>query len=182
MTIHVIHFLRSFSAESLAGLQNATLSAVNQGATEIRLHLSSEGGSNDQAFAAYHLLRSLPVPVTTHCVGNVESMAVMAYLAGDKRLFVPHGKVKIHPLHWGFGSTTVDHDRLAEYVDSLDFDARRYADIFEERTKGAKTIVNVRAHLAGKAKLLDATEAVASGIAKEIADASIPKDSTRWWV
>ena len=182
MTIHIIHFMRSFNAETLAGLQNATLSAVNQGATEIRLHISSDGGNNDQAFAAYHLLRSLPVPVTTHCIGNVESMSVVVYLAGGNRLIVPHGKVKIHPMHWGFGGATVDHDRLAEYVDSLDFDAKRYADIFEERTKGAKSLVDVRAHLAGKARILDAAGAVASGIATAIGDAAIPQNSTRWWV
>jgi ATP-dependent protease ClpP protease subunit len=182
MTIHVIHFLRSFNAETLAGLQNVTLSAVKGGATEIRIHMSSDGGNNDQAFAAYHLFRSLPVPVTTHCIANVESMAVVVYLAGGKRFIVPHGKVNIHPMHWGFGGATVDHDRLAEYVDSLDFDAKRYADIFDERTKGAKSVVDVRGHLAGKARIRNATEALASGIATEIGDASIPQNSTRWWV
>src|SRR5690348_11334124 len=110
MTIHVIHFMRSFNAETLTGLQNATLSALNGGATEIRVHISSDGGNNDQAFAAYHLLRSLPVPVTTHCISNIESMSVVVYLAANKRRIVPHGKVKIHPMHWGFGGAAVDHD------------------------------------------------------------------------
>ena len=101
MTIHVVHFMKSFNADTLSGLQNVTLSAVRDGATEIRVHISSDGGSTDHAFAAYHLLRSLPVPLTTHCIGNIESMAVVVYLAGAKRLIVPHGKVKIHPMHWG---------------------------------------------------------------------------------
>src|SRR5712692_7325172 len=136
MSLHVIHFMRSINPETLAGLQNVALSALNNGATEIRIHISSEGGNNDQAFAAYHFLRSFPVPITTHCIGNIESMSIVIYLAGTKRLIVPHGKVKIHPMHWGFPGGTVDHDRLAEYVASLDFDAKRYADIFEERTKG----------------------------------------------
>lgn len=182
MSVHVIHFLRSFNAETVAGFQSVILSAVNKGATDIRVHISSDGGNNDHAFAAYHLLRSLPVLVTTHCIGNIESMSVVVYLAGAKRLIVPHGKVKIHPMHWGFGGTTVDHDRLAEYVDSLDFDAKRYADIFEERTKPATNSLDVRSHLAGKARILNASEAVATGISTEIADAVIPPDSTRWWV
>lgn len=182
MSVHVIHFMRSINPETLAGLQNVTLSAVNAGATDIRIHMSSEGGNNDQGFVAYHFLRSLPVPITTHCIGNIESMAVMIYLAGTTRRIVPHGKVKIHPMHWGFVGGTVDHDRLAEYVDSLDFDAKRYADIFDERTKGAKSTVDVRAHLAGKAKLLDASSALALGIATEISDATVLQASTRWWV
>ena len=182
MSLHVIHFMRSINPETLAGLQNVALSALGNGATEIRIHISSDGGNNDQAFAAYHFLRSFPVPITTHCIGNVESMSIVIYLAGTKRLIVPHGKVKIHPMHWGFPGGTVDHDRLAEYVASLDFDAKRYADIFNERTKGAKATVDVRAHLAGQAKLLDAAGAVASGIATDISDASIPQTATRWWV
>lgn len=182
MSLHVIHFMRSINPETLAGLQNAVLSAVNAGATEIHVHMSSEGGNNDQAFAAYHFLRSIPVPITTHCIGNIESMAVVIYLAGTTRRIVPHGKVKIHPMLWGFGGGTVDHDRLAEYVDSLDFDAKRYADIFDERTKGAKDVIDVRVHLAGKARLLNAPAAVASGIATEVSDASVSQTSTRWWV
>ena len=182
MSLHVIHFMRSVTADTLAELQNVALSAIKDRATEIRLHISSDGGTNDHAFAAYNFLRSLPVPVITHCIGNIESMSVLVYLAGEKRLIVPHGRVKIHPLHWGFGQANVDHDRLAEYVDSLDFDANRYADIFEERTEGAKDAVDVRDHLAGKARLLDAKGAVASGIATEIADASMQAQSIKWWV
>lgn len=182
VALHTIHFMRRINADTLAALQNVALSALNQGATELRIHISSEGGSNDQAFAAYHFLRSLPVPITMHCIGIVESMAVLMYLAGEKRIIVPHGKIKVHPMHWAFGAGTVDHDRLAEYVDSLDFDAKRYADIFDERTKGARQKVNVRAHLAGKAKLLDSSAAVASGIATSIADAMVPATAIKWWV
>jgi ATP-dependent Clp protease, protease subunit len=182
MTLHVIHFMRSINPETLSGLQNVALSALQQGATELTIHISSDGGANDQGFAAYHFIRSLPVLVTMHCIGNVESMAVVMYLAGANRIIVPHGKIKVHPMHWGFPGGTVDHDRLTEYVASLDFDAKRYADIFDERTKGMTEIVNVRAHLAGQAKLLDATAAVASGIATSISDAKIPDTATRWWV
>lgn len=182
MTLHTIHFMQSINPATLTGLQNVTLSALQQGATELHIHISSDGGTNDQGFAAYHFLRSLPVPLTMHCIGNVESMAVVMFLAGTSRIIVPHGKIKIHPMHWGFPGGTVDHDRLAEYVASLDFDAKRYADIFEEQTKGSNEVVNVRAHLAGQAKLLDATAAVAAGIATGIADAAVPATAVRWWV
>jgi ATP-dependent protease ClpP protease subunit len=181
-TTHIIHFLRGINAETLAGFQNVALSALNAGATAIRIHMSSEGGSNNQAFAAYHLIRSLPVPVTTHCIGNVESMAVLMYLAGARRLVVPHGKFNIHPMHWGFAAGTVDHDRMVEYVDVMNFDAKRYSDIYEERTAGSEDVVDVRSHLAGKARLLDANGAIDAGIAMAIDDAQIPSDSVRWWV
>ncbi len=182
MSVHTIHFMRSINADTLIGLQNVALSALKEGATELAVHVSSEGGTNDHGFAAYHFIRSLPVPVTMHCIGIVESMAVMLFLAADNRQIVPHGKVKIHPMHWGFNAGAVDHDRLAEYVVSLDFDANRYADIFEERTAGAESPVDVRDHLAGKAKVLDSTGALGGKIATGISDATIPKDAIRWWV
>lgn len=182
MTLHVIHFMCSINPDTLAGLQNVALSALKEGATELAVHISSDGGANDQGFAAYHFLRSLPVPVTMHCIGNVESMAIVMFLAGAKRLIVPHGKVKVHPMHWRFLTENVDHDRLSEYVASLDFDAKRYADIFEERTQGAGKIVDVRSHLAGKAELLGAAAAVEARIATGISEAVIPAAAIRWWV
>jgi ATP-dependent protease ClpP protease subunit len=117
-----------------------------------------------------------------HCIGNVESMAVILYLAGERRLIVPHGKVKIHPMLWGFPGGGVDHDRLAEFAASLDFDAKRYGDIYEERTKEALNRVDVRSHLAGQAKLLTAGDALSAGISTEIVDATIPPAAIRWWV
>ncbi|NHQ88080.1 hypothetical protein HA050_18395 [Iodobacter sp. HSC-16F04] len=182
MTLHVIYFMRSINPDTLAGLQHATLSALKEGATELVILISSDGGNTDQGFAAYHFLRSLSIPVTMHCIGNIESMAVVMFLAGTKRLIVPHGKVKVHPMNWSFTAGAVDHARLAECVASLDFDAKRYADIFEERTNGARKILRVRSHLEGKAKLLGAAASVEAGIATGVEDASIPATAPYWWV
>ncbi len=182
MTLHVIHFMRNINPDTFSAFQNVTLSALREGASEIHFHISSEGGSTDQGFAAFNFIKSLPVPTTMHCLGNIESMAVIMYLSAKRRIIVPHGKVKIHPMHWGFSQGYVDHDRLSEYVESLDFDAKRYSDIFEEITNGAESPVKVREHLAGKAKILSSGDAIKAGIAQEIKEATIPNDAVRWWV
>ena len=85
-------------------------------------------------------------------------------------------------MHWGFPGGSVDHDRLSEYVDSLDFDAKRYAEIFNERTNSACGEMDVRAHLAGNAKLLDADGAREAGISTSVVEAEIPATATLWWV
>ncbi len=182
MALHTIHFMRSINHETLAGLQHLVMNALADKATAISIYISSDGGTNDHGFAAYHFLRSIPVPITTHCIGNAESMAIILFLAGSTRLIVPHGKIKIHPMHWNFPGGPIDHDRLAEFVLSLNFDAERYAAIFDERTKGANEPVNVRSHLGGQAKLLDAHGAVSAGIATGIADCSIPATAIKSWV
>jgi ATP-dependent Clp protease, protease subunit len=91
MSLHIVHFMCSINPGTLAGLQNVVLSALKNGATELSIHISSDGGSNDEGFTAYNFLRTLPIPVTMHCVGNVESMALLMYLAGEKRLMVLYG-------------------------------------------------------------------------------------------
>ena len=182
MSLHIVHFMRSINPDTLVGLQRVCLTAIEKGATEIRVHLSSNGGDCDEGFTIYNFLRSLPIKLTMQCVSHVESMAVIMFLAADKRVIVPHGKIKIHPMHWGFSNGKVDHNRLVEYVDSLDFDTNRYAEIFEERTTGSKNKVNVKKHLAGKAKLLNSNESILAGIATKISEVEIPKDAVIWWV
>ncbi|MFK0089673.1 ATP-dependent Clp protease proteolytic subunit [Pseudomonas sp. NPDC090755] len=182
MALHVIHFMNSINSETLSALQSASLGALREGATEIAIHLSSDGGSTDHGFAAYHFLRSLPVPLTMHCIGNVESMAIIMFLAGERRLAVPHAKFKIHPLHWGFNAGSVDHDRLVEFGESLDFDADRYAVIFEERTKNAEKPLDVRTHLAGRANIFGTTAAIDARLAIDISEVAIPAAAINWWV
>lgn len=182
MSVHVIHFFGPLSQASVEQLRNCVLTGTEQqGATEICLHLSSEGGNLTAAFTAYHFLRSLAVPVTTHNLGNVESAAVLVYLAGATRLAVSHSRFMLHSLHWGFTAGSVDHDRLAEHARSLDFDAERYAKVFDERTSGAQQPANVRQHLAGRASILEPQAAIAAGIATAISDATTHRGATHWW-
>src|SRR5579872_6044413 len=69
-------------------LMNAITEATNRGAQSITLLISSPGGAPDQAFYAYEILKSYPVPITTHNVGSVHSAAMAIFLAGSTRLAV----------------------------------------------------------------------------------------------
>ena len=135
-------------------------------------------------FTLYNFLRSLPVAVTIHNLSNVQSTAVIVYLAGRRRLVCPQGRFLIHPLHWSFDSGQVDHARLREYVGSLDNDLERYAEIFEARTGGAASPLDVRSHLSGREqeRIVNAREAVTAGIAHAVEDATIPEGATTWGV
>jgi ATP-dependent Clp protease protease subunit len=158
------------------------LSALREGASEIWLHFASEGGQTFQGFAVYSFLRSLPVPLTVHNLGNVESISLVVYLAGETRRVCPQGRFLIHPLHWNFEAGRVDHARLREYVGKLDNDLRRYVEIFEERTAGASAPISVGEHLSGSERLIPATASISAGIAHEVTEASIPPDALTWSV
>jgi hypothetical protein len=68
VTVHIVHLLRRINAETFAALQHVTLSAVNARATEIRIHMTSDGGTNDQGFAAYSLGLRMKDRVSNPCV------------------------------------------------------------------------------------------------------------------
>ena len=55
----------------------------------ITILLSSTGGDTSSAFAAYNLLRHLPIEVTMVNVGNVDSAAVVLFCAGKNRYSLP---------------------------------------------------------------------------------------------
>lgn len=182
MSIHVIHFSTSITPISAGALRNTCLQALQQGASDIRINFSCEGGSNLHGFALYNFLRSLPVPLTMHNTGNVESMGLVVFLAASRRFANLHSRFLIHPMHWGFEQGRVDSPRLAEYSARLNDDLERYAQIFDEATQGAKEPLSIRPHLSGSHHILNAHTASACGIVHEVAESTLPSDSVKWWV
>ena len=178
----MVHFAGRLNAGPADRVRESCLKALEQGATEIWLHFASEGGQTFHGFALYNFLRSLPVPLTVHNLGNVESISLVAYLAGDTRLVCPQGRFLIHPLHWSFEAGRVDHARLREYVAKLDSDLNRYVEIFDERTAAGSLVIPVREHLSGAERLISAAVSIDAGIAHEVAEPSIPKDAVIWSV
>src|SRR5437016_5013321 len=114
----------------------ATLSnLVNQGVREVCLLLSTPGGAVMCGMNLYNVLRGLPIHLTTHNVGNVDSIGNAVFLAGEKRLACPHSTFMFH----GVGFEIPEGGRLEEKVlrerlDSLLADQKRIAAVIEERT------------------------------------------------
>ncbi len=184
MSLHIVHFIGPINHGSACTVRNLCLQALQSGATAIELHMSTEGGNMTAGFALYFFLKSLPLPLTTHNVGSVESVGVVIFLAGEKRYACPGTRFLVHPLHWGFGSlVAADHSRVSEWRDCLDFDAERYACIFEEATKNAGVKDEIRTHLFGNARIFDAAQAVEAGIIHEAVQARLPEagETSHWW-
>ncbi len=184
MSLHIVHFIGPINHASACTVRNLCLQALQSGATELELHMSTEGGNMTAGFALYFFLKSLPLPLTTHNVGSVESVGVVIFLAGSKRYACPGTRFLVHPLHWGFGSlVAADHSRVSEWRDCLDFDAERYACIFEEATKGAGIQDDIRTHLFGNARIFDATQALEAGIIHQAVQATLPEagETSHWW-
>src|SRR5262249_35044299 len=95
-----IHFLLGFNLIidriSIMRLMGTVGVALDRGAQSITICMSSQGGAQDQAFYAYELLKSSPVPITTYNLGVVQSAALTLFLAGSKRYAVPHATFLMH--------------------------------------------------------------------------------------
>lgn len=167
--------------ELMVGLLiNFTLQAKVAGSSEIHLHISSGGGSLHAGFAAYHHLRSLNIPIITHNIGNVESSAILLFLAADVRRASPHSTFLLHDFHWGYPAGQVRAGVLREHLQTLDFDSNRYAEIFDERTQKG---FDIRSCLSVRAERVNASSAANIGITTEPAtDPTFPTDAVLWWI
>ena len=184
MSLHIVHFIGPITHGSVCTVRNLCLQALQNGASEIELHMSTEGGNMTAGFALYFFLKSLPLPLVTHNIGSVESVGVVIFLAGQRRYACPGTRFLIHPLHWGFGNlVAADHSRVSEWRDCLDFDAERYATIFEEATQAAGVQDDVRTNLFGNARIYNAEQAVAAGIVHQAVQARLPEcgPTSHWW-
>jgi ATP-dependent protease ClpP protease subunit len=179
--IDVVNFVSGITPKSIASLIEITGEARKYGSSRIVIHISSTGGALQPAFAAYNYLRSLDVPVETHNIGSVESAAVLIYLAADIRRADPYSRFLLHPFNWTFNGEVKSPD-IRGALASLDFDANRYGEIFNERTKGAQTPVDVFKCLDGLETIIGAPAAVTSGIATEICAAAVPAGARMWWI
>jgi ATP-dependent protease ClpP protease subunit len=184
MSLHIVHFIGPISHNTVCTVRNLCLQALQNGASEIELHISTEGGNMTAGFALYFFLKSLPIPLTTHNVGSIESIGVPIFLAGQKRYACPGTRFLVHPLHWGFGNlVAADHSRVSEWRECLDFDAERYARIYDEATRDAVVKTDVRSALFGNARIFDAEQAVAAGLVHKAIQARLPEYgvTSHWW-
>ena len=184
MALHVVHFVRPINEGTCNGLIQACLGAIKQGASELRLHISSTGGSTVYGFTLYHFLKSLPIKVTAHNMGSVESMAILVYLAASTRTAEQRSRFLIHPLTWTVtAAMEMPHRQLREWVASLDNDVQRYVDLFQETTQRAKQPFDIQNALAGNTPaVLEAPAVVEAAIAHELTTTTLPSDAIIWWV
>src|SRR5882672_3321203 len=90
-------FVGPINPPATVRFRNACSAAVNDKVTHLNILFSSTGGSLDEGFSLYGFLRALPVELTMHAIGSVESIANVIFLAADKRLATAESHFMFHP-------------------------------------------------------------------------------------
>jgi ATP-dependent Clp protease, protease subunit len=167
----------SFSAEINANTTESLLATMancaNQGVDEVQLLLSTPGGSVMNGMNLYNMLRAMPFKLTTHNVGNVDSIGNAVFLSGEQRYACPHSTFMFHGVGFDAIATThFDEKLLSERLASVLADQKRMAGIIEERTNLEAAQIEP---LFREAQTKDAAYAIGAGIVHEVKDVAIPE-------
>jgi len=121
----------------------------------------------------YSVLKGMPFELTTHNVGNVDSIGNALFLAGSKRYATTNATFMFH----GVGFTASQSQRfeeksLRERLNGILSDQERIGNIISQHTNLTEEEIR---KLFREAQTKDARFAIDKGIIHEIRDVQIPK-------
>ena len=166
----------SFNAVVDPTTSNALLGAigkeVSNGVGKIYLMLSTPGGNTMHGITIYNTLRALPIELTTHNTGQVNSIGNVIYLAGEVRYACPVSSFMFHGAGFEIEKTRLEEKHLVEKLGSLRNDQGLITDIIDERTDiNAKEAGDLFLRMA----FINPQEAQDRGIVHEIREAQVPQ-------
>jgi ATP-dependent protease ClpP protease subunit len=172
-TVAYVSFSAEINQTTAEGLLAAIGELVGKGFKTIYLMLSTSGGNIMNGMTIYNVLRSLPVKLITHNVGNVDSIGNVIFLAGEERYATQHSTFMFHGVAFHIGSPeTQDEKLLKERMGVVKSDQGRIAGIIAQRT-GKLQAEEVEKWFA-VAATRDPDYAKANGIIHDIRDVQIP--------
>ena len=131
----VIKFFAPVLEETIHALLNVVDDKMRQGAREFILLISSPGGDAFYGLSAYNYLRGLPITITTHNFGTVDSVAVVLYCCGSHRLSVPQAQFLLHGVSVTFPEgETLEESQLEEHLKEMRIDAENIANVIAANT------------------------------------------------
>ena len=162
--------IQTATAQVLVG---AMVNAVNSGHDEVHFLLSTPGGSVVEGINLYNLIRTLPVPVHTYNIGNVNSIGNVVYLAGTNRFSATISSFMFHGVGFDIAQgTRLELKDLKERISSIKNDQSLIAKIVECHT-------NLTVQKVGRFFLqlahVSAQEALDYGITHKVCDIRLPK-------
>jgi ATP-dependent Clp protease protease subunit len=166
----------TFSAEVNVNTTESLIAVLaqqaNQGVDHVYLLLSTPGGSVMHGLNLYNVMRAMPYRITTHNVGNVDSIGNVIFLAGQERFACPHSTFMFHGVGMDIpGAARFEQKNLQEVLDSVLRDQERMGNILRERSNLNAGEVS---DLFREARTKDSAFALEKGLVSDICDVKIP--------
>jgi ATP-dependent protease ClpP protease subunit len=130
----VIRFFAPVIDVTINALMSAIDQKMKQGITEFIVLISSPGGSVFHGLSAYNYLKGLPVSITTHNFGSVDSIGVVLFCAGRRRLSVPQARFLLHGVSLTFQNAHLEEPQLEESLKGLKIDIENIAKVVAANT------------------------------------------------
>ena len=134
---------------------------------------ASGGGSVDAGIALYNFLRALPIELTMHNTGSIDSIANIIFLSANTRYTSVHSSFMFHGIFHPINAS-LKKIQLQELLSGINVSESKVAGIISERTNFTTKEIK-RLFLQGETK--DAPFALKKGLVTEIRDPKIPKDT-----
>mgnify|MGYP001562795855 CR=1 FL=1 len=132
----------------------------------LNLMICSGGGNATPFFAAYDILRGLSRDkLQTVCIGACSSMALIVFLAGERRIISPNATIFIHEITFSKNFQCVTYEVLRGYLDVLRLDTEMYRQIVAERSR--RKIEEVEGWMK-KNQVFTAVESIRHNLAHEV--------------
>lgn len=156
------------TTESLIGVMSE---CTNKNVKKVYLLLSSPGGSVMSGLNLHNVLKGMPFELTTHNVGNVDSIGNMVFLAGDKRYACQNATFMFHGVGLSLKQNTrLEEKFLKERIEQISTDNKRIGNIIAKRSKLKDDEIGL---LFLQASTMNAKDALSGGIIHEIRDVNI---------
>jgi ATP-dependent protease ClpP protease subunit len=164
----------SFSAEINANTTETLLATMsncaNQGVRHVYLMMSTPGGNVMNGMNVYNVLRAMPFHLTTHNVGNVDSIGNAVFLAGETRYACPHSTFMFHGVGLDVQNLRLEEAKCREVLANILADHKRIGTIIRERTNLQDKAVRA---LFREAQTKDTAYALSKGIIHDIREVKI---------
>ena len=161
----VIRFFAPVIDVTVNALLHTVDTKMQQGMTELVMLISSPGGSVFHGLSAYNYLKGLPIKVTTHNFGSVDSIGVVLYCGGSERFSVPQARFLLHGVSATFRKESLEEQQLDERLKGLKIDMANIARVIAATT--GKTEQQVTKAMLDRTTL-DPEQAKAWGLVHEI--------------
>jgi len=161
----VIKFFAPVIDVTINALMDAIDQKMKKGVTEFIILISSPGGSVLHGLSAYNYLKGLPVTITTHNFGSVDSIGVILFCGGSRRLSVPQARFLLHGVSAGFQNERLEEKQLEERLKGLKIDLENIAKVIAANT--GKTVQDVTNAMLERTTL-NPDEAKAWGLVHEV--------------
>jgi ATP-dependent Clp protease protease subunit len=145
--------------------------ALNEGAEEVHLCISSPGGMVHSGIYVYNHMRAIPLKIIAYNTGSVASIAVALFCGADERYCSQHGVFMIHPTFFQPQAVMTALLLQSNLDGALADDARTEA-ILRERANVPDRVLTDRRT---RDVYITPSESVVYGLAHEVREFALPE-------